>query len=210
MFELFGRPGWGSVIIEAQLVFFGLAHEFIEVGDLFDEPEAGKKILPLNKLAQIPTLILPDGTVMTESAAITLYLADLTGRDDFVPPPLAPERATFLRWLIYIVANIYPTYTYADDPARFVKTAGATEAFRGEVDAHAKRLYKILDDEAAGPWFLGSRFSALDVYICTLTHWRPGRQWFTENTPKLAGIAAKTSEIPQLIHVWTRNFPSAA
>jgi GST-like protein len=209
MFELFGRSGWGSVIIEAQLVFLGLAHKFIEVGDLFEDPEAGEQILPHNKLAQIPTLILPDGTVMTETAAITLYLADLTGRDDFVPPPLVPERAIFLRWLIYVVANIYPTYTYADDPARFVKTPGATEAFRDEVDAYAKRLYKILEDEAAGPWFLGRRFSALDVYICTLTHWRPGSDWFAENTPKLAEIATKTAELPQLTAVWARNFPAS-
>jgi hypothetical protein len=32
----------------------------------------------------------------------------------------APERAKFLRWLVFIVANIYPTFTYADDPSRFV------------------------------------------------------------------------------------------
>ena len=82
--------------------------------------EARDRVLSANPPAQIPTLILPDGTVMTESAAITLLLTDIAGRDDLVPGPLASERARFLCWLIFMVANIFPTFTCADDPARFV------------------------------------------------------------------------------------------
>ena len=58
-------------------------------------------------VGQVPTLLLPDGQVMTESAAMTLHLADLSGRDDLVPGPAAAERAAFLRWLVFLVANIY-------------------------------------------------------------------------------------------------------
>jgi GST-like protein len=159
-----------------------------------------------NPLGQIPTLVLSDGRVMTESAAITLWLADRSENAELIPAPTSPERARFLRWLIFITSNIYPTYTYADDPARFVESKSARDGFAEAVSRYAKKLYSILDAEAASPWFLGSRFSALDIYVCTMTHWRPRRPWFDANTPTLAAIVDATKAVPRLSRVWARNF----
>ncbi|HVJ28993.1 MAG TPA: glutathione S-transferase N-terminal domain-containing protein, partial [Gammaproteobacteria bacterium] len=83
--RLFGEPGWGSAIVEAQLDWYGLAYDFERVGDLFKSAEGRQRLSAVNPLAQIPTLVLADGTVLTESAAITLYLAELTGLDSLVP-----------------------------------------------------------------------------------------------------------------------------
>lgn len=206
---LYGRPGWGSVMVEAQLALLGIDHRYEPVDDLFKSAPARAGLEKVNPLAQVPTLVLADGTVMTESAAITLHLADITGRDDCVPPADAPERARFLRWLIFLVANVYPTFTYADDPARFVTLEAAHGGFRASVDDHAKRLYGILEDEAGAPWFLGERFSALDIYIGAMNRWRPGRDWFAANAPRLAAIAGRVHELPALRAVWARNFPAA-
>ena len=207
--KLFGRPGWGSTLTEAQLVWYGIPFEFHEVGDLFSDESARRGLEQVNPLAQIPTLVLSDGHVMTESAAITLWLADQCASADLVPGPDAPERARFLRWLIFITSNIYPTYTYADDPARFVDNKSAQKDFAEAVGRYAKKLYSILDAEASSPWFLGSRFSALDVYIFTMTNWRPRRPWFDENAPNLAAIADGAKAVPKLSQVWARNFTNA-
>jgi GST-like protein len=206
---LYGNPGWGSVLIEAQLEWLGFEYEYETVGNLFESAEGREKIARINPLAQVPTLVLEDGRVMTESAAITLYLADLTGRHDFVPPPDAPERLDFLRWLIFLVTNVYPTFTYADDPARFVPDPAARDGFRGAVDAYAQRLYGIVETAAGAPWFLGRRFSALDIYVSVLTRWRPRRAWFREHAPKLSAIATRVDALPELNAVWIRNFPQA-
>ena len=146
---------------------------------------------------------------MTESAAITLWLAEELGRDDLVPPPGSSDRARFLRWLIFLVANIYPTYTYGDVPARFVSTEAAQEDFYGRVDAYRVKLYGILEAEAGAPWFLGDRFSALDIYVAAMTHWEPGAEWFTKETPKLRAIADRTRQEPRLKETWDRNTPDA-
>ena len=205
--KLFGEPGWGSTIVDVQLAWYGFDYDFEPVGDLFESAEAREKVAAFNPLAQIPTLVLPDGNVMTESAAITLYLADLANESTLVPAPGDPERAKFLRWLVFLVANVYPTYTYADDPARFVSEESARPAFRAAIDTYAKTLYSILEGVADAPWFLGERFSALDVYVCTMTRWRPGRAWFEANAPKLHAIAAGTEAVPELKDVWRRNIP---
>lgn len=207
---LYANAGWGSAIVEAQLVWYRLPLRLVEVGDLFESAEARERLLPLNPVAQVPTLVLPDGQVMTESAAITLRLADLSGRDDLVPGPQAPERAAFLRWLVFLVANVYPTFTYADLPTRFVKDEAAAQAFRGEVDAYAQRLWRALEAAAGTPWFLGSRLSAIDVFLAVMTRWRPRRAWFAENAPRLHAAAVAAEALPALAPVMARNFPPAA
>ena len=207
MYTLYARAGWGSVLVETQLAFYGLDYTLTEIGDLFTDAAARDTLAPANPITQVPTLIQPDGTVMSESAAITLLLADITGRDDLVPGPRASERARFLRWLIFMVADIYPTFTYADDPARFVADDAARPGFRTSVNDFAKRLWRIMEAEAVGPWFLGSRFSAIDVFIATMTRWRPNRPWFVADTPKLAAIATRAEAMPEMVSVWRRNFP---
>ena len=167
-----------------------------------------RSVLAQHPLAQVPTLVLPDGSVMSESAAITLLLADITGKDSLVPGPRAPERGKFLRWLVFLVANIYPTFTYADDPARFVSVSAARDPFRAATDAYAQRLWRQVESEAGGPWFLGDRFSALDLYIDVMTRWRPRRGWFEVETPRLYAIARQADALPELAGVWKRNFPT--
>ena len=207
MYRLYARAGWGSALVETQLALYGLDYKLADVGDLFTDAAAQQALAPANPITQIPTLILPDGAVMTESAAITLLLADVTGRDDLVPGPPAPERARFLRWLVFMVANIYPTFTYADAPARFVADEAARPGFRASVDDYAKRLWRIMEAEAVGPWFLGERFSAIDIFIATMTRWRPNRPWFMAETPKLVAIAGRAEAVPEMVAVWRRNFP---
>lgn len=209
-YVLHGRRGWGSALIEAQLDAYGLPWRFEDSGDLFDSADARERLRPLNPMAQVPVLVLPDGRALVESAAITLHLADRTGSDLFVPGPSARERAEFLRWLVFLVANIYPTFTYADDPARFVKTEGAAKPFRAEVDAYAQRLWGVVEGAAGAPWFLGARFSALDLYLAVMTNWRPRRAWFEENAPRIAAIAKAADALPALAPALQRNFPPTA
>ena len=207
-YKLWGRAGWGSTLVEAQLVWYGLPYTFEPVEDLFRTPDADARLKKVNPLAQVPTLEMPDGSVMSESAAITQLLADITGKDSLVPGPKASERAKFLRWLVFIVANIYPTFTYADDPSRFVSVNAARDPFRAATDAYAQRLWKQVESQARAPWFLGERFSALDIYVSVMTRWRPKRGWFETETPKLFAIAHRADARPELVEVWKRNWPT--
>jgi GST-like protein len=207
MYTLFARPGWGSAIVELQLAWYGLEYAVEDVENPFTSEAARKRLWPMNPVAQVPTLLLPDGQVMTESAAITLHLADVAGAagHTLVPPPGDPKRPAFLRWLVFTVANIYPTFTYADDPARFVDDEAAQAGFRAKVDAHAQRLWDMVEEEADLPWFCGEQFTAMDLYIGVMTRWRPNRPWFAANCPKLHAIAEGAEAAPELRAVWRRN-----
>lgn len=204
MYRLFERPGWGSAIIEAQLAWYGLPVELVPVGDLLGDEAARAGLARLNPLAQVPVLVLPSGEVMTESAAITLHLADLTGRDDLVPGPAAPERARFLRWLVFLVASVYPVFTFGEVPGRFVADGDAA-TYRDRIDRWHRRTLHELDRAAGAPWFLGQRFSAVDIYLAVMSHWSTGRDW-PADFPALAAIVRQTEARPELAQVLRRNF----
>lgn len=204
--QLYRRGGWGSAIVEMQLAHYGLAFEPVEVADVFIDQQAREALMRVSPAGQIPVLILPDGRVMSESAAITLHLADLTGRDDLVPGPGAPERAPFLRWLIFLVAQVYPCFTFGDDPARFLSETAAQKQLAEASTARLQELWAILEQAAGAPWFLGERFSALDVYAAAMANWRPGPEWFQAQAPRVWASAQAAAARPGIGAAWQQNF----
>ncbi|RQP08291.1 glutathione S-transferase family protein [Paracoccus sp. MA] len=204
--QLYRRNGWGSAIVEAQLAHYGLEAERIEVADLFLDPAAKRDLMRISPAGQIPVLILPDGRVMSESAAITLHLADMTERDDLVPAPGASERPRFLRWLMFLVAQVYPCFTFGDDPSRFLSDGTAQKELGEATTARLQELWTAVEGVAGAPWFLGERFSALDIYLAVMTNWKPGPEWFQGNAPKVWAIARATAAREDLAPVLQRNF----
>lgn len=203
---LFSHKGWGSVLAEAMLEVAGIPYRVEDV-DMTQADGRLEKLRAANPLGQIPTLVLPDGTVMTESAAIVLYLNDLAPEAGLVPPPGDPTRPAFLRWIAFLVAQIYPTFTYGDFPSRWVDDGPAAQLLRASTDRHREWLWRQIESQITpDPWFLGQRFSALDIYIAAMTRWRPRREWFAEHTPKLYAIALRTDGIDKLKPIWQRNF----
>jgi GST-like protein len=207
MYTLYGKPGWGSVIVEAQLEIAGLPYRMEEV-DPLESAADRERLAKFNSLAQLPTLILPDGKVMTESAAITLHLGDRAPGAGLVPSAGDETRDAFLRWLVFIVANIYPTFTVGDDPSRYVSDPAAQKELRVSTENYKSRCWQMIESSIAPkPWFLGTRFSALDIYAGAMTRWRPQRAWFKENCPKIHGVALAADNAPHLSKAWRRNFP---
>lgn len=206
-YTLYGAPGWGSAIAEMMLAWCGAPFDIVDV-DGFDQPgPARERLLGLNPLAQVPTLVLPSGEVMTESVAIALLLSELYPEARLAPPPGSEDRARFLRRLVWLSAAVYPTFTYADYPDRWAPEAGP--AFVARVDGHRQDLWRQFEaDLGPGPFCLGEDFSALDVFVAVMVHWRPRAAWFAGACPKLYRAAVATEALEPLGAVLLRNFKS--
>lgn len=143
---------------------------------------------------------------MTESAAIALLIGDLAPEAGLVPPPGNAGRPSFLRWLITLVAAIYPTFTYGDEPQRWVPEGGPAEALRERTNGRREALWQMLEAAfSPDPWLLGKQVCALDVYVCVMTQWRPRRAWFAEHCPGLERVGRAMDGLPALAEVWRRN-----
>lgn len=203
---LYGVRGWGSTLAEGALAWTGQAFEFVDV-EGFDSPgPARDRLLAVNSLARVPTLIAPDGEVMSESAAIILLLAEQRPEAGLAPPPGDPLRGAFLNRLAWFVSAFYPTFTYRDYPERWAPDAA--DQLRERVDDFRLSLWRQLEAETGeGEWLLGDRPSALDLYVAVMSHWRPRRSWLAQHCPKLHAIALRAERLPALAPVMARNFP---
>jgi GST-like protein len=177
--QLMGCRGCGSAIVEAALVLAKIPYE-----TSYDTEDAHG--------TQVPTVVLPDGTEMTESAAIVLYIDGLVPELGLVPAVRDPLRRELLRWLMFLVAAVYPTFT--------------VDAGKPETDEHRQSLWRLVEGAVRGPWFLGETPSALDLYVSVMTRWPPHRAWFAEHCPRLYKIATAVDEDDRLKAVWTTNF----
>ena len=199
--KVYGVRSWGSAIVEAMLALVGEPYEFVDVAG-FDQPGAARdQLAAVNPLVQVPSLVLEDGTVLSETAAIALWLA---GRHTALAPlPGTPDHARFLRLLIWVVANVYPTFTYGDYPERWCPSAPVELV--AATDRYRERLYLWLEQQVVGPYVLGERISALDCYVAVMIGWRPRQPWFREHAPKLFAAAELTRRHPQLGAVVAAN-----
>ncbi len=203
--ELIGSLGCGSMIVELALAWTGLVCTVTDVPYLVDGPERAR-LLALNPLGQVPTLVLDDRTVMTESAAILLHLHDLAPSAGLIP---SAAKAAFLNRLILLVAAIYPTFTYGDDPARWTEAGTPADLLRARTDAAREAMFLRWErDAGAGPFAAGAAVSALDLYLIPMTRWRPRRAWFARHAPQLMCFADRASAQPALAPVLARHLPA--
>jgi len=103
---VYGSPGSGSVPVEAALTLIGAPYEVIGETVLRDVAR-NPAVFKVNPLGQVPALIIPGGEVMTESAAILIWLADRYADAALAPPPADARRPAFLRWMVYVSSAIY-------------------------------------------------------------------------------------------------------
>src|ERR1700732_1357407 len=88
---VYGSPGSGSVPVEAALMLIGAPYEVIGETVLRDVAR-NPAVFKVNPLGQVPVLILPGGEVMTESAAILIWLADRYPNAALAPPSTDQRR----------------------------------------------------------------------------------------------------------------------
>lgn len=205
-YELIGSEGCGSMIVE---MAFRLAGIPVTLNDLpYMQPGPGRdRLLALNPLGQVPVLVLADGTAMTESAAMILHVADVAPGAGLLPPVGDPRRAAVLNGLVMMVAAIYPTFTFADKPETYVGEGPAAADLKARVDARRLDIFRDLDRRYAGSsaFAFGETATAVDLYLAVMVFWRPGRDWFRRETPRLSAIADATAAIPAVQDVMARH-----
>ena len=139
--------------------------------------------LALNPMGKIPTLV-HGSVVVTEAPAICAYLADAFPEAGLAPA--ASDRGAYYRWLFFAAACI--------EHALFDKHHGQIRA-----DQRGAIGYGSFEDvvdtlEAAitpGPWVLGDRFSAADVYLGSQIEWGTGLMPLIEKRPAFEAYLAR-------------------
>lgn len=204
-YTLYGDLGSGAFSAEAALAETGAAYNF-ELVSLERKEQKAPAFLAINPSGKIPALRLPEGDVVTESAAILLTLADHFPQARLLPPGGGSERARAYRWLAFMAGEIYPMIEIVDYPERFIAQEPAADKLREAARDRVRERILLIERAAAGPFILEGGFSLLDIYAAMFTRWSIGRQWREANIPRLNALAETVSRRPAIAPVWARHF----
>ncbi|HVL75127.1 MAG TPA: glutathione S-transferase family protein, partial [Noviherbaspirillum sp.] len=172
--------------------------------DLIDGPTwlseaARERVGRHNAMRQVPTLVLPDGEILTESAAILMYLADAHPEARLAPKADEASRRQFLRWMFFVSSAIYSLHWIKPDVGR----VGAPQSARdGVVQAVHERIafcWRTMDAQLnPQKYLLGDDLTVLDLYVAVVSRFGPWRERFYEEAPRMTPAIRRVDEEPRL------------
>lgn len=204
---LYGAKGSGAVAVEAALRLIGQDYGLID-SNTFDPSDraSGDKVLAANPMRQVPALVLASGEIITESAAILIWLAEQHPQAGLAPQPGDLRRAQFLRWMSFVSSAIYALYWVKDDPSRLVPAPAGHDDLEQRVRERVATCWGMMERQITpGRYLLGEQLSALDLYATVVSQFSPGRKRFYQVAPKMGEVVRRVDDDPRLTALWAER-----
>lgn len=122
--------------------------------------------LAINPMGKVPALV-HDGSVLTEAAAICVYLADRFADKGLIPPAADPARAAFFRWSFFAAGPLEQAVTAKALGWQVPEGKSSMVGF----GSFAQTIDALEQALAPGPYLCGERFTAADVYVGASLGW---------------------------------------
>ena len=212
MYTLYGKKGSGSAAIESALVVAREPFTIVETAS-WEKNDAYSDLLRVNPLGQIPTLVLDDGSAISESAAILIYLGTAHS-DSKLLPGKSSERAQAIRGLVFVAANCYAAIGIIDYPERFCADADNDEKMQERIRAGTRarlhRYWEMFADLFAGrPYFSGEELGALDLLAAVVSKWAGARAHLRMHRPACHETLLRIEAHPDVAPIFARHWPSS-
>ena len=205
MYTLYGTDDSGSCMIEIALQRCAVPWHRVEASS-WQDGEGSDALARINPLKQIPTLVTPDGQVLTESAAILIHL----GLEFPASALLAGNRAQILRGLVYIAANCYSAIGIIDYPQRWL--GNVNETVQAQLVTGTRRYlhqaWVVFADQFAGQLFAPNDTpNALGLMAAAVSRWDESREALNGLAPGFAQSLAQVDADPVVAPVFARHWP---
>jgi glutathione S-transferase len=163
--------------------------------------------LSLNPKGKVPTLVLDDGDVMTESAAICMLIGDRHPDAGLAPVIGDPLRGHYYAWLMYLSNTLQPAMLEFYYPDRHTTSANGTEAVAAKARETIAAIWQHIDAQLAakGPYLLGHKFSAADIFCQMLSNWQECCPDTYARFPALKRLADLVAARPATARVIAKN-----
>ena len=208
MYTLYWSADSGAFAVQAVLEELGQPYRR-EVMSTAAGDHRTPAFLAVNPMAQIPALRLPDGTIVTESGAMVAHLCDAHPEAGLLPEPGTSGRAEAYRWLFWLATGLYESDLRYYYPDRYTADPAGAEAVKAAALARMDHLLAIAETLiGAGPYALGERFSAVDLYLFMLVLWHPDPVAARERHPRLGELVRRVRQRPAVERIWWQHHPA--
>jgi glutathione S-transferase len=196
MLKLHYHPSDASLMPHILLEELGVPFALQRV-DRANNAQKSPAYLKLNPNGLIP--VLEDGAlVVYETPAILLHLADTHPQAHLVPDIGTPERAQCYQWMAWLSNTLQATLVQYFCAERYVDAAGVAD-FRARTEARIAPMLDQLEAQlqsSAGPWLLGTAYSAVDCMAFVLCCWTRNFARPANSLPALGAYLARMRQRP--------------
>jgi GST-like protein len=214
-YTLYGSRNSGSASVECALELARAPYRLIDAATWRRKDDAAsfEKLKRVNPLHQIPTLVCPDGTVLSESAACLIHLALAHPRAGLLPAD-ASARARALRALVFIVANCYSNIGINDYPERWLgkSDADANERLRRGARKRLHKMWSVFAEHVAPAksrgFLFGAEPGAADILTAVVSRWAGTRKHLARHHKALHALVERVEAHPVLAPVFERHWGS--
>lgn len=159
--------------------------------DMQNTEHRGEKYKAINPKARVPSLIV-NGTVLTETPAILVYLAQLAPESSIGLPEDPMEFAQIQSFNSYLCSTVHIAHAHKYRGNRWVDDEAALAALTANVPKTMTECCATLEEHlVAGPWVLGSEFSICDPYLFAIAAWLKSDGVDLDQFPKIKNHQVK-------------------
>lgn len=190
--KLYYLTGACSLASYISLIEAGVKFEAVEVERGTKKTADGKDYNSINPKGYVPTLVLDDGTVLTENVAVLTYISTLDPAGRLAPKLGSMECFRILEWLAFINSEIHKTVGVIFRPA---SSEEVKKAARDQALLRLGFIEKTIGDR---PFLTGDTFTVADAYLYVVLSWQKRLEIDLSGMPKLTAFYERCRARPSV------------
>ena len=195
--RLYTMPGACSLAANIALREAGIPFDLVKVSHHTHKTADGVDLNEINSKGYVPALVLDNGELLTENAALLPYIADLEPSARLAPPNGTLERYRLVEWLAFINSELHKSFSplFAPNAPEDMKKYA-----RGNL---AKRLAWVSERLGSNSYLLGERFTVADSYLFVVLSWSGHVAVDLSPWPNLKAFQERIAARPHVIEALT-------
>jgi len=164
--KLYYKPGACSLASHIALHEIGAKFDIDQVDTQAQKTQTGGDFGNINPKGVVPALMLDNGEVLTEGAAILHYIAEQNPSAGLAANPGTMERARVNEHLTYVSSELHKSFSPLFTPS---STDEQKDAARENVGKKLDYVNGLLSD--GRQYLVDNRFTVADAYLFVVANW---------------------------------------
>ena len=188
--KLYYVPGACSRVPHITLNEIGIKFEAEKLDPKNKKVSEGDYLQMVNPKGQVPALRMDNGEVLTETAVITQYIADLKPELKLIPAFGTLERYRLMEWMNYIATELQKGFSPLWNP----KTP---DDIRAQTLASVEKKFDFISTHLTkNKYLLGNNYSVADIYLYVVMGWTKNFKLDISKWPKIISLIETVGQRP--------------